>query len=160
MRKLCNIPWYLKHFNIKVSNFINFVCYFNFVPCLQFTAEASLLQELNVKWKQQVNQRDAELYTKYGGALDLEVWNFLFFFPFTLMLIYIVHVDACVEIITALFFACCPYLKHIDHCLLRRFFLLLFFITCDHFFHFLVTFLFWISIELEVNFNIRTVSQL
>ena len=45
----------------------------NFVPCLQFTAEASLLQELNVKWKQQVNQRNAELYTKYGGALDLEV---------------------------------------------------------------------------------------
>ncbi|CAH3126513.1 unnamed protein product [Porites lobata] len=39
----------------------------------QFTAEASLLQELNVKWKQQVNQRDAELYTKYGGALDLEI---------------------------------------------------------------------------------------
>ena len=71
-----------------------------------------------------------------------------------------VDVDACVEIITALFFACCPYLKHIDHCLLRRFFLLLFFITCDHFFHFLVTFLFWISIELEVNFNICTVSQL
>ena len=64
---------YLKRFNIKVSNFINFVCYFNFVPCLQFTAEASQLQELNVKWKQQVNQRDAELYTKYGGALDLEV---------------------------------------------------------------------------------------
>ena len=73
MRKLYNIPGYLKRFNIKVSNFINFVCYFNFVPCLQFTAEASLLQELNVKWKQQVNQRDAELYTKYGGALDLEV---------------------------------------------------------------------------------------
>ena len=63
-----------KALNIKVSiPFINFVCYFNFVPCLQFTAEASLLQELNVKWKQQVNQRDAELYTKYGGALDLEV---------------------------------------------------------------------------------------
>ena len=69
-----------KALNIKVSiPFINFVCYFNFVPCLQFTAEASLLQELNVKWKQQVNQRDAELYTKYGGALDLEVWNFLAF---------------------------------------------------------------------------------
>ena len=80
VRKLCNIPWYLKRFNIKVSiPFINFVCYFNFVPCLQFTAEASLLQELNVKWKQQVNKRDAELYTKYGGALDLEVWNFLAF---------------------------------------------------------------------------------
>ena len=160
MRKLYNILWYVKRFNIKVSDFVNFVCYFNFVPCLQFTAEASLLQELNVKWKQQVNQRDAELYTKYGGALDLEVWNFLFFLS-----IYIdahIHVDACVEIIIVLFFACCPYLKHIDNCLLRTFFLLLllFFITCDHFFHFLVTFLFWISIELEVNFNIRTVSQL
>ena len=71
-----------------------------------------------------------------------------------------VDVDACVEIIIVLFFACCPYLKHIDNCLLRRIFLLLFFIICDHFFPFLVTFLFWISIELEVNFNICTVSQL
>ena len=50
-----------------------------------------------------------------------------------------VDVDACVEIIIVLFFACCPYLKHIDNCLLRRFFLLLFFIICDEFFHFLVT---------------------
>lgn len=40
---------------------------------LQFTAEAMLLQGLSVKWKDHVNQRDAELYVKYGGALDLEV---------------------------------------------------------------------------------------
>lgn len=40
---------------------------------LQFPAEATLLNELSVKWKQQVNQRDDELYSKYGGALDLEV---------------------------------------------------------------------------------------
>ena len=40
---------------------------------MQFTAEAALLQELSVKWKKQVNQRDGELYSKYGGALDLEV---------------------------------------------------------------------------------------
>lgn len=39
----------------------------------QFTAEATLLQELSVKWKQQVNQRDGELYSKYRGALDLEI---------------------------------------------------------------------------------------
>lgn len=39
----------------------------------QFTTEATLLQELSVKWKQQVNQRDNELYSKYGGALDLEI---------------------------------------------------------------------------------------
>ena len=32
-----------------------------------------LLQELSVKWKEQVDQRDGELYTEYGGALDLEV---------------------------------------------------------------------------------------
>ncbi|KAL9968944.1 hypothetical protein ACROYT_G021096 [Oculina patagonica] len=39
----------------------------------QFTTEATLLQELSVKWKQQVNQRDGRLYSKYGGALDLEI---------------------------------------------------------------------------------------
>lgn len=39
----------------------------------QFTAEATLLQELSVKWKQQVKQRNDELYIKYGGALDLEI---------------------------------------------------------------------------------------
>lgn len=39
----------------------------------QFTVEATLLQELSVKWKQQVNQRDGELYSKYRGALDLEI---------------------------------------------------------------------------------------
>lgn len=39
----------------------------------EFTAEAMLLQELSVKWKDHVNQRDAELYVKYGGALDLEI---------------------------------------------------------------------------------------
>lgn len=39
----------------------------------QFPAEATLLHELSVKWKQQVNQRDDELYLKYGGALDLEI---------------------------------------------------------------------------------------
>jgi len=42
---------------------------------LQFPAEATLLNELSVKWKQQVNQRHDELYSKYGGALDLEVWS-------------------------------------------------------------------------------------
>ena len=72
-----------------------------------------------------------------------------FFFFLSIYIDAHVHVDACVEIITALFFACCPYLKHIDNCLLRTFLLLLFFIICDHFF-----------IELEVNFNIRTASQL
>lgn len=46
---------------------------FEIVFLLQFTAEATLLQELSVKWKQQVNQRDGELYSKYRGALDLEV---------------------------------------------------------------------------------------
>ena len=158
MRKLYNILWYVKRFNIKVSNFINFVCYFNFVPCLQFTAEASLLQELNVKWKQQVNQRDAELYTKYGGALDLEVWNFLFFS---------FHVHWCLYTCRCL----CRNYYYIVLCMLsipkthwqlsaKEVFFFFFFIICDHFFHFLVTFLFWISIELEVNFNIRTVSQL
>ncbi|XP_078355496.1 uncharacterized protein LOC144640152 isoform X2 [Oculina patagonica] len=39
----------------------------------QFTTEATLLQELSVKWKQQVTQRDSRLYSKYGGALDLEI---------------------------------------------------------------------------------------
>jgi len=39
----------------------------------QFPAEATLLRELSVKWKQQVNQRVDELYLKYGGALDLEI---------------------------------------------------------------------------------------
>ncbi|KAL9968966.1 hypothetical protein ACROYT_G021119 [Oculina patagonica] len=41
----------------------------------QFTTEAALLQELSVKWKQQVNQRDGRLYSKYGGALDLEIFR-------------------------------------------------------------------------------------
>ena len=69
-------------------------------------------------------------------------------------------VDACVEIIIVLFFACCPYLKHIDNCLLRRFFLLLFLSFVMSSFISSLLFLFWISIELEVNFNICTVSQL
>ena len=40
---------------------------------VQFSTEARLLQELSVKWKEHVNQRNTELYSKYGGALDLEV---------------------------------------------------------------------------------------
>ena len=46
---------------------------------MQFTTEATLLRELSVKWKQQVNQRDSELYSKYGGALDLEVGPCFFY---------------------------------------------------------------------------------
>ncbi|XP_029203178.2 uncharacterized protein LOC114967302 isoform X1 [Acropora millepora] len=39
----------------------------------QFPIEARLLQELTVKWKEHVSQRHGELYSKYGGALDLEI---------------------------------------------------------------------------------------
>lgn len=39
----------------------------------EFSTEARLLQELSVKWKEHVNQRNTELYSKYGGALDLEI---------------------------------------------------------------------------------------
>lgn len=39
----------------------------------QFPIEAKLLQELTVKWKEHVSQRHGELYSKYGGALDLEI---------------------------------------------------------------------------------------
>ena len=120
MRKLYSILWYGKRFNIKVSDFINFVCYFNFVPCLQFTAEASLLQELNVKWKQQVNQRDAELYTKYGGALDLEVWNFLFFSFHVHWCSYTCRCLCRNNYCIVLCMLSIP--KLIDNCLLRRFF--------------------------------------